>query len=56
MRLQDRIEALRNKHAALETAIASESKRTLPNDTAISDMKRQKLRIKDELTRLTSSH
>ena len=56
MSLQDRVEALRSKHAALDQAIAVESKRVLPNDDAIADMKRQKLRIKDELTRLSSSH
>ncbi|HEV7996048.1 MAG TPA: YdcH family protein [Stellaceae bacterium] len=51
---QDRIEALREKHAALERAIDEEGRRPLPNDDAISDLKRQKLRIKDEIFQLES--
>ena len=49
MSAQDRIEALREKHALLERAIDDESHRPLPNQDAITDLKRQKLRIKDEL-------
>jgi hypothetical protein len=54
MSLQDRIEALRERHAALERAIAEENAHPLPNDDAISDLKRQKLRIKDEIFQLES--
>ena len=46
---QDRIEALKAKHAELERAIDEENRRPLPNRDAVSDLKRQKLRIKDEL-------
>ena len=52
MSLQDRIEALREKHAALERAIEEENSRPLPNQDAIHDLKRQKLRIKDEMFQL----
>jgi hypothetical protein len=52
MSQQDRIEALKERHAALERAIAEENSRPLPNDDMISDLKRQKLRIKDELYQL----
>ena len=52
MSLQDRIEALREKHAALERALNEENSRPLPNQDAISDLKRQKLRIKDEIYQL----
>ena len=52
MSLQDRIEALKQKHAALERAIEEENSRPLPNDDVISDLKRQKLRIKDEIFQL----
>jgi hypothetical protein len=52
MSLQDRIEALKEKHAALERAIDEENKRPLPNQDAIYDLKRQKLRIKDEIYQL----
>ena len=46
---QDRIEALKAKHAELERAIDEENRRPLPNRDAVSDLKRQKLRIKDEI-------
>ena len=52
MSLQDRIEALRAKHAELERAIDEENRRPLPNRNAISDLKRQKLRIKDQIFQL----
>jgi hypothetical protein len=53
MSLQDRIESLKAKHAALDTAIEAESRRPLPDNSQISDMKRQKLKIKEELHRIT---
>ncbi|HEX3861384.1 MAG TPA: YdcH family protein [Stellaceae bacterium] len=49
---QDRIEELREKHASLERAIDEEGHRPMPNHEAIVDLKRQKLRIKDELFQL----
>jgi hypothetical protein len=49
MSVQDRIEALKEKHASLERAIDEEIHRPLPNQDAITDLKRQKLRIKDEI-------
>ena len=52
MSLQDRIEALKEKHAALERALDEEIKRPLPNQDAVHDLKRQKLRIKDEICQL----
>jgi len=52
MSLQDHIEALRAKHAELDRAIDEENKRPLPNQDAVSDLKRQKLRIKDEIYQL----
>ena len=52
MSVQDRIEALREKHASLERAIDEEVHRPLPNQEAIYDLKRQKLRIKDEIFQL----
>ncbi len=55
MSQQDRIEALKQKHAVLERAIDEENARPLPNRDAIADLKRQKLRIKDELFQLERS-
>lgn len=52
MSLQDRIESLRARHHALEDAIDQEIHRPLPNDDLLHDLKRQKLRIKDEIAQL----
>jgi hypothetical protein len=52
MSVQDRIEALREKHAALERALDEEIHRPSPNHDAVTDLKRQKLRIKDEIFQL----
>jgi len=49
------IEALKAKHASLEQAISEENLRPHPDDDAICSLKKQKLLIKDEIVRLTSS-
>ena len=49
-----RLESLRRKHASLDDAIQAEASRRYPNDTLLHDLKRQKLRIKDEITRLST--
>jgi hypothetical protein len=51
----DHIEALKAKHASLEQAILQENSRPYPDDDAICSLKKRKLQIKDEITRLTSS-
>ena len=51
----DHIEALKAKHASLEQAIVQENARPYPDDDAICSLKKRKLLIKDEITRLTSS-
>lgn len=53
MSATDHIEALRKKHAELETELEDESSRPMPNTGAIADLKRQKLAIKDEIARLS---
>ena len=52
MSVQDRIEALREKHASLERTLDEEIHRPLPNQETVHDLKRQKLRIKDEICAL----
>ncbi|WP_096702070.1 YdcH family protein [Magnetospirillum sp. 15-1] len=54
MSLHDRVESLKAKHAALENAIETETRRPLPDNTQIHDLKRKKLLIKDELSRIGS--
>jgi hypothetical protein len=50
--LAERIDALKAKHAALEAAIHDEENRPLPDATRIHDLKRQKLKIKDEIAEI----
>ena len=54
MTMDERIESLKSKHASLEATIQSEAIRPRPDDTVIHELKRQKLRIKDEIVRLTT--
>jgi hypothetical protein len=56
MSLQDRLETLRTRHAHLETELDKEVGRPLPNPETLSDLKRQKLRIKDEIFQLERQH
>jgi len=57
MSVHDRIEALKAKHAALESAIETEARRPTPDNAHLHDLKRKKLRIKDEITQIaTTAH
>ena len=52
MSSDERVDALKAKHAALEAALDQENRRPNPDSTALAELKRQKLRIKDELYRI----
>lgn len=58
MSIQARIETLTVKHQALETALDEERRHAAFDEQRISDLKRRKLAIKDEMTLLeqTSLH
>ena len=56
MSLNDRIETLRARHQSLELALQEEIHRPIPNDETIHDIKRQKLKIKDEIYELEHQH
>jgi hypothetical protein len=56
MSLQDRLDTLRSRHAHLETELVKETSRPLPNPETLTDLKRQKLRIKDEIFELERHH
>ena len=47
-----RIEVLLHKHADLEKAIGEEIQHPMPNQLRITELKREKLRIKDEIEKL----
>ena len=45
------ISALEAKHATLDQRIAAEAQRPHPDTMVIADLKKQKLRVKEELAR-----
>jgi len=55
MSLVERIDALKEKHHALESAIELEHTRPHPDDDEIATLKKQKLAIKDEIVQLNVS-
>jgi hypothetical protein len=52
MSLQTHIEALKERHANLETRIADEDHRPRPDTEALARLKLEKLRLKEEMERL----
>ena len=54
MSIEGRIAELERKHKALEEALSEEEKHPAPNDAKITEMKREKLKIKEELEKLKS--
>lgn len=55
MAVEQHIDKLKADHASLKMAISEELNRPLPDTNLIADLKRQKLRIKDEIIRLSES-
>lgn len=51
MSLENRIESLKTRHASLESRIAAEDLRPMPDSDALARLKREKLRLKEELER-----
>lgn len=43
------LSALEAKHATLDRRISTEAQRPMPDQIAMADMKRQKLRLKEEI-------
>lgn len=57
MSLEERVGALRNRHQSLEQQLASETSRPHPDETMVAKLKREKLKLKDEIARLgTPAH
>ncbi len=52
MSLLDRVQSLKAKHAALEAALNDEARRPSRDDASVVELKRKKLKIKDELERI----
>lgn len=52
MSLHEHVDSLRAKHARLEQRIDEEQHRPLPDSTMLIKLKREKLRLKEEIERL----
>ncbi len=52
MSLNTRLDALKERHASLETKIFDEDHRPQPNAEALTRLKVEKLRLKEEMERL----
>jgi hypothetical protein len=52
MALSSRIESLQSKHNELKVAIQEERKRSVPDEVEIQKLKRNKLKVKDEIRKL----
>ena len=48
----DQVESLKARHAELDMALSQEISRPMPDTATIADLKKRKLRIKDELAKL----
>lgn len=53
MTVEARVSTLSQRHASIEHEIQAEGHRPLPDQIIIGRLKREKLRIKEELKRLT---
>ena len=52
MTLQARLDALKERHAALESRITDEDQRPRPDAEVLTRLKIEKLRVKEEIERL----
>ena len=52
MTLQARLDALKERHVALEMRIADEDQRPRPDSDTLTRLKIEKLRVKEEMERL----
>jgi hypothetical protein len=52
MSLQAHLDALKERHAALELRISDEDQRPMPNSEELHRLKIEKLRVKEEMERL----
>ncbi len=55
MSLQSRYESLQLRHASLETRITEEDHRPSPDGPALTRLKLEKLRLKEEMERLRAN-
>ena len=51
MSVEDRLHSLQNRHASVEAELKQETRRPLPDPSSITRLKREKLKLKDEMLR-----
>lgn len=51
----ERLDSLKARHAGLEAQIDEENKKPQPDDNTIHALKKEKLKVKDEIARLERS-
>ena len=56
MSIQTHVESLNLKHAEIDNTIAQEETRPIPDTIRLMQLKRRKLRIKEEMQRLDVTH
>ncbi len=54
MSVEQRIDALKERHRALEAALEEEFSRPRPDDLEVHSLKKRKLQIKDEIASITT--
>ncbi len=54
MNLQSRIDSLKQRHSALDARVCDEDHRPKPDPDALMRLKGEKLRLKDEMERLSA--
>ena len=52
MTVSERLDALKSRHAGLDAEIAAETKRPNPDEVRIHALKKEKLKLKDEIAAL----
>ena len=52
MSLSTRLDSLKTRHASLDAKIADEDHRPKPDEQALAQLKREKLRLKEEMERM----
>ncbi len=52
MSVEQRIDTLKQRHAGIEARLHDEETRPLPDQIQVHKLKREKLKIKDEISRL----
>lgn len=55
MSIEKHLEALKAKHEALDLEIEQEANRPLPDQVLISNLKKQKLKLKEEIEQITAA-